>query len=44
MSDSLFEQFEQTLACGGTAAAFDLLAHAFRQEKKYPLLFELRLM
>lgn len=35
---------EQALGAGGAAAAFALLAEQFRTSRKYPLLFELRLI
>jgi hypothetical protein len=44
MADNGFDQIEQTLRNGGSKAGFDLLLEKFRAEKKYPLLFEARLM
>ena len=43
-SDDVFELVERTLHNGGAAAALDVLAQRFREEKKYPQLFEARLM
>lgn len=44
MDDHGFDQIEATLRAGGSKAGFDLLARKFRDEKKYALLFEVRLM
>jgi hypothetical protein len=44
MADALFDTLEQTLRCAGAEAGFDLLIAKFREEKKYPLLFEARIM
>lgn len=44
MNEDLFELLEQTLRSQGTDAGFDLLIHRFREQKKYPLIFEARLM
>jgi hypothetical protein len=44
MGEDVFIQIEAALRSGGADAAFDLLAERFRAAKKYPLLFELRLM
>ena len=40
----LFERVGQILRSDGPEAGFDLLAEEFRRAKKYPLLFEARLM
>ena len=44
MADALFDALEQTLRSAGVEAGFDLLIAKFREEKKYPLIFEARLM
>jgi hypothetical protein len=44
MSDRGFDQLERALESGGATAAFDLLAKNFRSEKRYPLLFEAKIM
>ena len=44
MADEVFDALEQALRSGGPDAGFDLLVQKFREEKKYPLLFEARLM
>ena len=44
MTEEAFIQLEEALRAGGADRAFDFLAEKFRAEKKYPLLFELRLM
>ena len=44
MSDDPFDNLESTLRSGGPEAGFDLLIGKFREEKKYPLVFEARLM
>jgi hypothetical protein len=44
VSQDPFELIEQALASGGPASALDLLARKFLDEKKYPQLFEARLM
>ena len=44
MTQELFERVEQVLRSDGAEAGFDLLAEEFLREKKYPLLFEARLM
>ncbi len=44
MSDDAFELVEEALRCGGPESTFDFLARKFREEKKYPQLFEARLM
>jgi len=44
MADDLFDTLEQTLRSAGAEAGFDLLIARFREEKKYPLVFEARLM
>jgi hypothetical protein len=44
MPDDLFDSLDETLRSGGADAGFDLLIHKFREEKKYPLVFEARLM
>jgi hypothetical protein len=44
MSDDPFDNLESTLRSGGPEAGFDLLIEKFREEKKYPLVFEARLM
>jgi hypothetical protein len=44
MADDLFDTLEQTLRSAGADAGFDLLIAKFREEKKYPLVFEARLM
>ncbi len=44
MTEEAFAQVEEALRTGGADGAFDFLSRKFRAEKKYPLLFELRLM
>lgn len=44
MSDGVFERLEQVIGERGAEGAFEFLAQKFREEKSYPLLFELRLM
>lgn len=44
MNETAFDSVEDALRAGGPAAAFDLLAQRYREEKNYPLLFETRLM
>ena len=44
MDDQGFDQIETTLREGGSKAGFDLLVEKFRDEKKYAMLFEARLM
>ena len=44
MSNDLFEEFEQTLQSSGSEAGFELLIERFRDDKKYPLIFNARLM
>jgi hypothetical protein len=44
MSDDTFQVLEQALESGGPAAGLDLLIEQFRTEKKYPLLFEARVL
>jgi len=44
MADDPFDNLESTLRSGGPEAGFDLLIGKFREEKKYPLVFEARLM
>src|SRR5438552_3328487 len=44
MSDEAFHVLEQALESGGPESGFDLLIERFREEKKYPLLFEARIM
>ncbi|MSV27958.1 MAG: hypothetical protein EXQ52_04330 [Bryobacterales bacterium] len=44
MTEEAFAQVEEALRTGGADGAFEFLAEKFRAEKKYPLLFELRLM
>jgi hypothetical protein len=44
MPEDLFHSLERALHSGGPEAGFDLLIQKFRQEKKYTLLFETRLM
>src|SRR5229473_6347137 len=44
MPDDLFDSLDETLRSGGAEAGFDLLIAKFREEKKYPLVFEARLM
>ena len=44
MSEDLFKKVEQKLRLSGSKAGFDLVLERFRQEKKYPLIFQARLM
>ena len=44
MDSDVFEQLEQQLRSGGSEAGFSFLIEKFRAEKRYPLLFEARLM
>jgi hypothetical protein len=44
MADDLFDTLAETLRLHGAEAGFDLLIAKFREEKKYPLLFEARIM
>jgi hypothetical protein len=44
MSEELFDQIEHEVQSEGPGAALDLLARQFLTEKKYPQLFEARLM
>ncbi|HKW97558.1 MAG TPA: hypothetical protein VJN43_07475 [Bryobacteraceae bacterium] len=44
MADDPFRPIERALDSGGPAAGFDALIEHFRHEKKFPLLFEARLM
>lgn len=44
MSDNAFEALDQILRSGGAEAGFGFLVNKFREEKKYPQLFEARLM
>jgi hypothetical protein len=44
MTDNLFDLLEQTFRSDGPRAAFELLAGQLIQQKKYTLLFELRLI
>ena len=44
MTDGLFQQLEETLRSAGAGAGFELLAREFLEQKRYPLLFETRLM
>ncbi len=44
MSEEAFELVEQCLETGGSEAGLDFLVKKFREEKKYPQLFEARLM
>jgi len=44
MPDDLFDTLDETLRSGGAEAGFDLLIRQFREEKKYPLVFEARIM
>src|SRR5438876_12049919 len=44
MADDPFDNLESTLRSGGPEAGLDLLIGKFREEKKYPLVFEARLM
>jgi len=44
MTEHSFEALDRLLADGGPAAAFEHLAHTFREQKRYPMLFETRLM
>jgi hypothetical protein len=44
MADDLFDAFDEALRYRGPENALELLIQKFREEKKYPLLFEARLM
>jgi hypothetical protein len=44
MDQDPFELVDQTLRCRGAEAGFDLLVRLLREQKKYPLVFEARLM
>jgi hypothetical protein len=44
LSDDEFSQIEQVLRAGGPEAGFAFLAQRAREDKNYPLLFEIRLM
>jgi hypothetical protein len=44
MPDELFEALDAALRSRGPQAGFELLVGKFREEKKYPLLFEARVM
>ena len=44
MSEEAFEMIEQCLETAGSEAGLDFLVKKFREEKKYPQLFEARLM
>lgn len=44
MPDDPFDLIQEALRSGGAQAGFDALIQRFRAEKKYPLLFEARLM
>ena len=44
MDQGLFELLDQTLRSRGSEAGFDLLVRLLREQKKYPLVFEARLM
>jgi hypothetical protein len=44
VADNAFDQIEHAVASGGAAPALDLLARKFLAEKRYPQLFETRLM
>jgi len=44
MPEDAFDRVEEALRSGGLDAGFELLIRQFREEKKYPLLFEARLM
>ena len=44
MPEDAFDRVEEVLRAGGLDAGFELLFRQFREEKKYPLLFEARLM
>ncbi len=44
MDNGMFEEIERQLTSGGAEAGFSFLVEQFRREKKYPLLFEARLM
>lgn len=43
-NDDLFEHLERTLRAEGVDAGFELLIGRLRQQQKYPLIFEARLM
>lgn len=44
MSKDLFKEVEHKLQSSGSKAGFDLVLQRLRQEKKYPLIFQARLM
>jgi len=44
MDGGMFEEVEKQLKLGGAEAGFSFLAEQFRREKKYPQLFEARMM
>ncbi|MBZ5594980.1 MAG: hypothetical protein LAP39_22285 [Acidobacteriia bacterium] len=44
MPEDLFDALDEALCAGGAAAGFELLIRKFRGEKKYPLVFEARIM
>jgi hypothetical protein len=44
MSDSIFDELESTLTCGGVEPALERLAEHFRAERRYHELFDTRLM
>ncbi len=44
MDSALFDEIEKQLKSGGAVAGFSFLIEEFRRGKKYPLLFEARLM
>ena len=44
MSDNAFDRIDQALRSGGPDAGFDVLAKQARDDKNYPLLFEIRLL
>jgi hypothetical protein len=44
MTDNAFDRIDQALRSGGPEAGFDFLVKKVREEKNYPLLFEIRLL
>ena len=44
MTDNAFDRIDQALRSGGPDAGFDVLAKQAREDKNYPLLFEIRLL
>ena len=44
MADDSFDALDEALRSRGSGAGFELMIRKFREEKKYPLLFEARLM